>query len=253
MNKDNISKDTYEQYVDATVALFMEYYCLASFPESIRTEMDAAAHDTLDFPEDLDSRCRLLIKKAGARQRMKQYVKSITRGLRYAAVFSATVLSLFSFLFITVEAFRVPVINYYIEQSDGHWEISVQGNPSLETPNDTIDVSNPLKGLIPDEYQLVVLEGESLNKLTAIYEDPTGNEIYFSCKPGSNLITIDSEDAEESERCQIISCDAIIVIKDGVLLTWIHKESSTVFSIISNKLTKAEALDIAEQFIDKIS
>ncbi len=253
MNKDIVSGDVYEQYVDATVALFMEYYSAVTLPDRIRTEFESQGNNPFSFPAELDSRCRFLIKKECARHRRKQCVTSIVKGLRYVAALAVAALSLFSLLFITVEAFRVPIINYYIEQNDGHWDLSGQGNYSPEMPNYSLEINDPLAGLVSEEYQLVITEGESLQKLTAIYEDVSGRQVFFSCEPGNSLVSIDSEGAERSEMCKIGDCDAVLVIKNGVRLAWIHEETSTIFTLIADDLTETEVFSIASQIVYLIS
>ena len=251
MNKLAIDNDVYERYIDATVALFMEYYSVVFLPESIHMELDDE-HNEFTFPTELDNRCRLLIRRECTRYRLKRNIKSITKGLQYVAVFAVAILSLFSLLFMTVEAVRIPIINYYIEQFDGHWEISGQETSEAQPNNDGIDIQNPLHGLIPNEYQLTILEGDSLADLTAIYENAEGKWICLSGMPGDSWVAVDSENAQLSQRCQINGYDALLVVKDGVNLTWIYEETSIIFSVFADDLTETEVISIAEHFMKKI-
>lgn len=252
MNKPTIDNDVYERYVDATVALFMEYYSVISLPESIQEEFVDINNEFI-FPTELDNRCRLLIKRECARYRLKRNIKNIGKGFQYIAACAVVMLSLCSLLFMTVEAVRIPIINYYIENFDGHWEISGQEIADSPPNEDTIDMQNPLHGLIPEEYQLTVLEGDSLTDLNAIYENAAGKRVYLLGMPGDSWVAVDSENADLSQKCQINGCDAILVVKDGVNLTWIHKESSIMLSLFSDGLTENEVISIAEQLIEKIS
>ena len=119
MNKRAVNKDVYENYIDASVALFMEYYSVVSLSDNVQAELDAANCDEIQFPAQLDDRCRQLIKNRTAHYRRKQYLKACWKGLKYAAACVMVALSLTSVLFMTVEAVRVPIINYYIEQYAG--------------------------------------------------------------------------------------------------------------------------------------
>lgn len=210
MNNRTGNSEVYEQYVDATVALFMEQYSEASLSDEIHRELNDPENQNVDFPETLDARCRQLIKKECSRYYRKQFMKTVTKGLRYVAIFAVATLSLFSLLFMTVDAIRIPIMNFYIEHFDGHWEIAGKDDSDLFTDDAYIDVSDPLAGLIPKDYQLLVLEGESLSELTAIYENAKGNRIFFLSMPGTSWVSVDSEEAELSKKIRIHEYDAIL-------------------------------------------
>lgn len=265
MNKRTIDNEVYERYVDATVALFMECYSVVSLPKQIRAEFDKEGNvcDEFTFPTELDNRCRRLIRKELSRNRRKQYLYNVVKGFKYAAACFVVLLSLASFLFMTVEAIRIPIINYYISQHDGHWEISSQTNTGShlaetnstdETNNKTIDLKNPLAELIPQEYQLLLCEGEVITDMVAIYENSNSERICFSAVPGEHWIAIDSENAQISHQHEICGYDAITVVKDGaVSLTWIHKELTTVFTLMADNMSDSEIVAIAEQLIRNIN
>lgn len=249
MNKRTIDKGVYERYVDATVALFMEYYSAVTLPRSIQAELTNQEDQNVIFPTELDQRCRQLIKKELARHRWKQYAKYISKGLRYVAACVIAVLSLSSFLFMTVEAIRIPIINYYIEQYADHWEIS-SDTATMPYIDKTLNLKDPLINLIPDDYQLVVQDGESFSEMGAIYENSDGKRFCFSSVSGDNWIAIDSENAQTSQQFQLCGFDAISVVKDGVVsLTWIDTDLNIVFTMIADNMTESEVITIGENLI----
>lgn len=256
MNKRTIDNDVYERYIDATVALFMEYYSVAFLPESINAEFNLEENG-IAFPTELDNRCRQLIKKELSRYRRKQNLSNLVKGLKYVAACFIAFLSLSSFLFMTVEAIRIPIINYYISQHDGHWEIFGQTNGDSQTGeinNAVIDIDDPLAQLIPDEYQLSICEGEAITDIVAIYENNSNNRICFSALPGEHWIAIDSENAQTSRQHKICGYDAITVIKDdSVSLTWINTKLNTVFTLIADNMSDSEVSAIVEQLINRIN
>ena len=123
MDNRKIDQDVYERYVDATVALFMEYYS-AERAEDMHNELSGNEKIEVELPAELDNRCRTLIKKEHARRKRKEHMKTAMKGLRFVACFAVIVLALASVLFVSVEAIRVPIINYYIKQNDIYWEFS---------------------------------------------------------------------------------------------------------------------------------
>ena len=248
MSKPHIDKDIYDRYVDASVALFMEYYSVA-ISESIQDELAKTNEENLVFPEELDKRCQALIKKEYRKQRYKHYLTGISKGLRYVATFSIFLLSITSVLFMTVEAFRIPIINYYIEQNNGHWEIS-SDTPTTPYIDNTLDLKDPLVNLIPDDYQLIVQDGDSFSEMNAIYENSNGKRFCFSSVSGDNWIAVDSENAQISQQHKLCGFDAITVVKDGVVsLTWINSDLNIVFTMIADDMSEAEVIAIGEQLI----
>ena len=247
MSKKNFDKknELYEQYLDAKVALFMESYC-----ESIHVDTEAPKRNGLTFPEELDSRCQALIKKECARNRWNRFGKSVLAGLRYVAIVAISFLSLSSFLFITVEAFRTPIINYYIEQLDGRWEFGGTDGPVDEKNTDTIDATNPLADLLPNGYTLATVEGDSLNKITAIYCDPDGNQIQFIGRPLTDSFELDSEDAQTSYQFEILGYPTIVVTEGtSARIACVDEDNSAVYTIIADNLDENSAISIAEQFL----
>lgn len=250
MNKRAVNKDIYENYIDASVALFMEYYSVVSLSDNVQAELDAANCDEIQFPAQLDNRCRQLIKNRTAHYRRKQCLKACWKGLKYAAACVMAVLSLTSILFMTVEAVRVPIINYYIEQCEGHWEIDRGGNDDSAKAADEIDLVNLLGNVIPEDYQMVVKNGDSLEEMVVTYQNAAGKR--FSCRtvPGHGWVAVDSEDAQTSHQQQICGYDAITVIKDGgTKLTWIHSDLGIVFTINADDMSETEITAIGEQLI----
>ena len=251
MNKRAVNKDVYENYIDASVALFMEYYSVVSLSDNVQAELDAANCDEIQFPAQLDDRCRQLIKNRTAHYRRKQYLKACWKGLKYAAACVMVALSLTSVLFMTVEAVRVPIINYYIEQYDGRWEIDRGGNDDSTKAREEIDLVELLGNVIPEDYQMVVKRGDSLENVAVIYENSTGKQFYCKTAPGYNWVAVDSENAQTSHQYQVCGYDAITVEKDGrVKLTWIHSDLGIVFSILADDMTEPQIIAIGQQLID---
>ena len=244
MNKRKISEEVYDRYVDASVALFMEYYASSCLDKS-----EDPCTDELEFPADLDSRCRTLIDREFTRQRRKTFFKAAAKGLGVVACFAAVILSLSSVLFMTVEAVRVPIINYYIQEQDGYWEITASSSTDEEMHlGYALNLSNPLANIIPEKYIPISIAGESLEWLNVLYQSSDNHEIHFSSRKMSKLLKVDSEDAQISRSIQILGGDAIIVVKDNsVQLAWLCESTGTTFSLFSTEYNEAEMIAFAEK------
>ena len=247
--------DVYEQYVDASVALFMKYYCDTLYEDV--TDRNACTEDDTDaaFPAELDARCRTLIKKAVKRQRLRKRVRYTGKVLRSICSFVIVCMALASFLFVTVEAVRVPIINYYIEHSENNNLEIVSNDHSAENVlKDTFDISDPLNGLVPDDYVPITQEGDSISNFTTIYMNSHNNSIFISGQPVSDVRGVDLQDAESVQRFQIYNCESIMAEEDdAVRLIWIDEKNSTIFTLIIVGDPNLDVIFIADQMIRKYS
>ena len=243
MSKRNIDKQVYEQYVDATVALFMEHYTAALTDRVLAEESGPAT-----CPESLDRRCMEMIRKECAKQRRKEIYKGINKVLRSAAVILVALLSLSSILFMTVEAFRVPVINFFIEQGDGFWAIT--GKSEDEPVDSAFDPNDPLAGLLPEGYKVVAKNGDLHKGLHIIYQALDGSRISFSVRADTIDITLDSENAEISKTCDVMEHKGIFVLKSNLSqLAWIDEVDCASYLLSSDAISESDLFSIAKQLI----
>ena len=247
MSKKNIDKQVYEQYVDATVALFMEHYGMALTDATMQTKTSEPS-----CSEALDMRCMTAIRKECAKLRRKELWKSTKRVLRSAAVLVVALLSLSSVLFMTVEAFRLPIINFYIEQGDGYWAITGKSGDDLgSAASGEFNPQDPLAGLLTEGYQLEKVSGDLERGIRAAYINSQGDRIRFVITRAP-VITVDSENAPISKEYLIAGCAGVYVHKDGLFqLGWVNKETNMSYLLSSDSLTEEELLSVAEQFMEK--
>lgn len=250
MSKEYINQQVYEQYVDATVALFMEHYAAALTDATMQTESTVRS-----CSEALDRRCMEMIRKECAKQRRKEFWKGTKKVLRSAAVILIAMLSLSSVLFMTVEAFRIPVINFFIEQGDGFWAITGRSEEAPVDPAtaDAFDPNDPLAGLLPEGYEVNDVWGDAANGQVVSYMNLAGKKIYIWLRPNPSHMTMDSEFAAVSKRCKVLGNEGAIVSKDGFAqLAWFCETDNTAYLLQANDLDENTLLYIAEQFMKKM-
>ena len=251
MNNKTIDATVYEQYEEASVALFMECYS-ATLLEDIRTDLGETEQAGLAFPDALDARCRALLRKAERRRKRKTFLGATKKVLHIAAIFVVAMLCLASLLFTTVEAFRETVIKFYIEQSGDLWEIGSITNNGKKTESNGVSHTDPLAGLLPEGYELIYSKGTSFKKFATVYKKSAGEEIHFSGAPGTTFATIDAEDAQVSREFILDDYRGIYVEK-GVLtqVAWVDESRETIFMLTATSLSEHEILGIAEKFVEK--
>ena len=248
MSKETINENVYEQYIDAATALVMEQYALAMREQLQAEENDA---ESVEFPAELDKKCRKLIRKKLAKERGKHIAK---RALRFSGVAAALVIALFGIggiLFTTVEAVRIPIINFFVEQRDGYVEVNgAEQNTEAEESNnvDFLSLENPLADILPEGYELRLYDLNRTGNITAFYENAQGDSITLDVCKNQDVILIDTEDAVQ-ERLKLGSYDAILVEKNGYQLAWLDVETARLFHLNATALSREEIIALAENII----
>ena len=175
MDNLKLSDAAREQLEEATVAVFMEQYAKA-LDAGIDKRIEECEGE--EFPPELEKRCRALIEKESAKSKNEKRRKGVMLILQRAAVVVVALLSLSSILFMTVEAFRLPVMNFFIEKTDRYWQMTA--NPDENAVPATYDTENPLDSIIADSFVLTSLSGSvESGDLMAEYRD--GDNSSVSC------------------------------------------------------------------------
>ena len=252
MDNLKIDQEIYDRYVDASVALFMEYYC-TSMSEDLRQKIEQMQASDAAFPETLDARCKRTIRKECAARKRRQFLKSAVKGLRYAAIFAVVLITLSSVLFLSVEAIRTPIINYYITLHGDRLEISHPQDPPLESP-EPINWYDPLNGLLPSGFILEKVRYHADIDAVALYKDNANNRsVFFSISPLYAVINVDTENAQEIRDIRLNGHDCIFIQKnDTIAIVWIDEEGERVFIFVTQGLNEKEVADIATYFFARL-
>ena len=251
MDRRKIDQNIHDHCLDACVALFMEYYCVA-LSENIRKELDVIQIEASDFPNELDTRCRTTIKKEYALRKRKKCIQSFAKGLRYVAGVCVVLLALGSVLFMSVEAIRVPIINYYISLNDEYLEIGASSSADLNHM-EGVNWNDPLGDLVPDGYTLMLRDEDQLGSEVIIYSNPTGDNILFTSDPIDGVKRIDIETAQSIEKKQILGYETMIINKDHVItVVWGDEEHGRTLSITASALEESEVIAIVNKLMSLI-
>lgn len=242
MENSKITDETRDKYVDATVAVFMDQYA-AILDAGIDEELADTKHN--DFPLELDERCRALIGKEFEKKKKLAFKQNIMRVCRSAAVVAIALLSICSVLFVSVEAFRNPIINFFIEKKDGYWEVSGE-NPENAVPAE-IDFNDPLAEIVPNNFELVFIDNSwDFGRLSANYSDGADAEIFFSITPKKGTVQTDAEDAS-TKPFQLITHDALLTVEGNIIrLTWTDEEEARIFTLCATNLSEETVLAMGE-------
>lgn len=243
MDKPNISEVSREKLEDAAAFVIMEQYAKA-LNAGINKRMEDCAEE--DFPEELDKRCRALIAQASRKSQNKKRRKSALRVLRSAAVVALVMLSLCSILFVSVDAFRIPVMNFFIEKTDRYWQMT--DNPEEDTIPVRYNAENPLDGIIAG-FTLTSLSGSvESGDLMAKYNDGDNVEITLLANFSFGNTQIDGEDSIITDTKVAGHAGQLYVKGDSIRLIWLDENVSRAFSICAVNVSEETVTYIAEEF-----
>lgn len=245
MNNPKISEDTREKIEEAAVSVFMDQYA-AALDAAIDVKMEECAD--MEFPPELDKRCRALIQRECAKQKSKARRKIVLRVCRSAAVVAIALLSLCSVLFMTVEAFRLPVINFFIEKTDRYWQLS--GAPDADPIQESFDPENPLDGIIPDDFALTSLSGDwEDNCLVANYSNGDYSTVSFVMLPSHGKLQIDTEDSA-AVSYKVLGHDAVKSVEgNSVRITWLDKGNARIITLCTTSIS----VEMVENYAESVA
>lgn len=237
-----ISEETREKLEEATLSVFMDQYAKA-LDAGVDSLMEDCAEDT--FPPELDQRIQKLIAKESAKERNKKRRKTALRMLCSAAAAIVLLLGTCSVLFVTVEAFRLPIMNFFVEKTDRYWELS--GVPNTDKIPDAFNPENPLDGILPDDFELVSLDGSwEEGCLTAEYCNGDKAIIYFSVDSVSSNVQIDTEGSLVSS-IKVNGHDAKLSMEgDCIRLSWIDANTSKMFALCTTNIAEESVMAFAD-------
>lgn len=237
MNDHMNRKEIQERFADSAVAMFMEQY----MTEIAEVADENAEDDSIEISEEFDRRGRKLIKKGLAKKQRQHAAKKLLRVAKVAVITIFILLGTFAILFTTVEAIRVPIINFFLDQKEGYLEIS---DEEIEVFAE--DGKNVLEGLVPADYELEVFDSADTGDIAIIYVNPQDERIAFFAMPNTSTLQVDTEDAVV-ENTSVAGCEALLIDKNGYVLVWFSSASNQVRRLDARALSREEILALAEK------
>lgn len=235
-----------ERYDDAAFALMMDE-CAEADGEAFLAEFRAAAEagDLPEIPADMDRLFRDTIKREYAGRERKVRFRQFKRAAARVAVAVFAVIGILSTLVMTVDAFRIPVLNFIIEITDKY--TAFQG-PGGQTGN-IIEESamDHLVALLPEGYYQSNSSNES-GVMFGSYKNGDGDVVHFVISNTDGIHNIDTEDAMCSE-IELGDYKAYLIEKNGYRLIWVDEEN-TMYDIRATGFNKDAFLDLCYKLAD---
>lgn len=229
-----------ENVEDAVFALLMEDVAEQEGKRLIE-ENEQLKHDpSAKIPDDLDRRCRKIIKRSYAKDRRRTVGHTIHHILGNVALAAMVCILLFVSAFAAVPEIRVMTLNLLIEVSDVSTSLRLVGVDNGSTVQDAgADGTDSVQTLwgyrlpdIPDGYVVEYENGSEL-AVDLWYSNVDDEFIRFKIAKASDVfkISVDTEDAEV-EDIKVHGYDGLLIGKDGILkIVWGDTDQGNFVSI----------------------
>lgn len=254
-----MEKDIYEQYVDATIAVFMEEYSDAETEYLLKKCKEEPLNE--EFPEELDIKCKELMRKSFAKKKRQKALKASKRILQRVAVFVLVSTSAFSVLFLTVEAVRTPIINFYLENYSDHSVVTIRGDDNdqsaqsmerkTEFTEEFLIYNDMLENSLPSSYQFEMDSIDDDKYGFIMYRDRiSGADVCFEIRNSSGNMKIDTENCDYYEEIMIGSQQGLYIEKEGrKTILWIDSKTEAICSLIADDMDKNLLISLGQKMI----
>ena len=252
---DKRTNELQDQYEDALMALLMNEYAELNGARLLEEYEEAERNGAiLEVPEALDEKCRNMIHRAYAKQRSRIRFKSFVKASKRVAAITLAVLGLCSVLIVSVEAFRTPILNFFIEQHEKYSTIDFGKDSNAATSEATeptaesqpVDRSeDPLVGMVPDGYNLIQFSNKGKRGFTCLYKDSDGEVISFMATPTEGLLNVDTENATVTD-IELLNHKGKLIEKDGYKIVWFDASTSICYQLRTTGIGRGETWALAE-------
>lgn len=235
--KDDRRQRLLDEYEEAALKFLLNEYADAD-GERLWQEYKVAEEtgEVLDVPNDLDRKCRQIIQGSFAKYNRRVRSSQILRALSKVAVIVLVLLGLSTTLVLSVDALRVPVLNFFLRHSDRYTAITLnEENTVLQSELENIH--NSIGYLIPDEYTLVFEEVSGRGSMNLLYQNDLEEVISLKITMNSGQLFVDTEDAYV-EDITLNEQPAVLVEKEGFRVVWSNQDKKLSYDLY------AEALEV---------
>jgi len=216
-----------EQCEEAELTLLMYDYAREEGRQLAKEYDEAQENGALpEVPEELDRKCRALIDVTFAKMERKTRLKRIVRSAAKAAAVLFVVLGVMATTVMSVDALRVPVLNFIMDQSGRFSTIKIEDCSIDESVG--LDVLQRLDACLPDGFQ-EVQRSNSNHYISVSYVDDEERSVSFAGRPASDELIIDTENVEYSE-VKINGVDVAFLRKEKLTVIWVDQKVQRVYT-----------------------
>lgn len=233
-----------EEYEEARMKLLMAQYAEEE-GDRLWKEFEEAKEkgEVPEVPEELDQKCRKIIRDSFAKERHRNTGRLILRKAVKVAACFLMVIGLSATLILSVDAFRIPVLNFFVEVNSKFTATSFD-------PNDTVteihqNVLQRLKAMpVPAGYELAYLGESETGVISCCYGNADGKVITLEGVASAGKTSFDTEDAEKS-LITLNGHEGVFYESKNYRVVWTDAEKQMMFDFCANGLSLDEFWELA--------
>lgn len=244
---ENKKLELLDQHDDVTFALLMDEYAEEEGAR-LRKEFEEAqaAGEITDTPDALDEKCLQMIHRDFAKKRSKENVRKIIRMTSKVAVAVMVFLGITTATILSVDAFRLPVLSYLMEQQEKYSALNF-GEEEQSANTEGTQFKDPISQFVPSNYISVFYESTN-GYISSVHKDNNNKRITFDMSPAYDEYRFDTEGAE-CEDISVMGYDAIYVLGEPNIIIWYNDVSGIIYNLSATDLSKEQLLDIAQKIM----
>lgn len=223
-----------EQYEDIAFSLLMDDYENDEGQRLLEEFEEVQKNGEIEeIPPELDRKCRELINRSFAKQQRTLWLQRSGNFLSRVAVVALVILGIATVTVLSVDAFRIPVLNFLMDQSGKYSTLIFDSNDRKEQSAPNRIISN-FESNLPEGYS--VLRNTYASTSGLIYCTNQDRQVIFlDVTITERGINIDTEDTTYHEL-DFGEYKAVFSDENGYNLRWLDQSDNTIYSLYSNGL-----------------
>lgn len=228
-----------QQYEEAALGILMEEYAKAEGERLLQEFETASAQDDFEpMPEELKAKYHQLIDQAYKKKRQRSFFSGITKAASKVAVIALLVFGIASAAILSVDAWRVPVLNFILAESGDQAVVNVgYSNSALKKQFEAI--VETVRNNVPPDYTFTETPDTDKMALLIKMENKEGKLLNVCVSQENAQMTLDTENAEV-EEIDLNGHPAYLIIKDGLYIIWFDDVKGLVISVSAQDISPNE-------------
>ena len=246
---DKHKQDLLDQYEDAAFALLMDEYAEKEGELLLKEYEEAlAAGEVSDVPAELDQKCRMAIQKHYSKRHIRSVTQRVCRWGCRAAIFVVAILGISLTTILSVDAWRVPFLNYILKDEE-HASVIIFDEPTL--PVSMTEDDDILGKLLPDRYSQIAFKNKN-GLIYSAYVDDANNYAALTMSKTEGEYYFDSEDATYT-KTKLLDYDAVFRIENEYQIIWFDAEKEIAYSFVISGVSESDFWDISNILAESYS
>lgn len=224
-----------KEYEEAALKLWMDEYAELEGERLWKEYQEAEENGEVpEIPEELDKKCKQLIHSSLKKKKRKQAFAQFMRSASRIAACLCIILVCSSAVVLSVEAFRIPVINFFLRLENRYTSLSFS-DPIVDAESLADELKQVSGVAIPSGYKLFKQDVYESGRIFLFYLNENNENISILVNPADGSFNYDTENATQTEM-ELCGHEAFFVEKEGFRVIWLNAEENVIYELFADGL-----------------